>query len=198
MDLNCKNSENKFVSKFNIELLNSFSSNRMSETYKDILLNNDNINVNDNNLSASENQYKKELIGTIINNFCKYLKSNGYSIKKDDNLNVSEQFNLKSEEQKNIKINKDEINIIGNIENKNCTNEIYCKNCRIKFDNKLNENKYLNEQNLYQVLNENNLNIKKAWLCDHNNRIHYAKGKCRNCYINLYKKKVFLIINMYS
>ena len=29
---------------------------------------------------------------------------------------------------------------------------------------------------------------KKAWLCPHIYRIHYARGKCQNCYLNFYHK----------
>lgn len=36
---------------------------------------------------------------------------------------------------------------------------------------------------------------KKAWLCPHTFKTHYARGKCRNCYLNYYHKvkKVILI-----
>jgi hypothetical protein len=30
---------------------------------------------------------------------------------------------------------------------------------------------------------------KKAWLCIHVNKAHYARGKCRNCYLNFYNKE---------
>ncbi len=30
--------------------------------------------------------------------------------------------------------------------------------------------------------------MKKAWLCPHIYRIHYARGKCQNCYLNFYHK----------
>jgi hypothetical protein len=29
---------------------------------------------------------------------------------------------------------------------------------------------------------------KKAWKCIHNNKMHYAKGLCLNCYHSIYKK----------
>lgn len=29
---------------------------------------------------------------------------------------------------------------------------------------------------------------KKAWKCEHRNKMHYAKGLCQNCYHTLYKK----------
>ncbi len=31
--------------------------------------------------------------------------------------------------------------------------------------------------------------VKKAWLCPHTSKTHYARGKCRNCYLNSYHKK---------
>lgn len=31
---------------------------------------------------------------------------------------------------------------------------------------------------------------KKAWLCPHIYRIHYARGKCQNCYLNFYHKVI--------
>jgi hypothetical protein len=31
---------------------------------------------------------------------------------------------------------------------------------------------------------------KTAWLCPHFSRIHYARGKCRNCYLNNYHKVI--------
>jgi hypothetical protein len=32
--------------------------------------------------------------------------------------------------------------------------------------------------------------MKKAWLCPHIYRIHYARGKCQNCYLNFYHKVI--------
>jgi len=29
---------------------------------------------------------------------------------------------------------------------------------------------------------------KKAWKCEHTDKIHYARGLCQNCYHTLYKK----------
>jgi hypothetical protein len=37
--------------------------------------------------------------------------------------------------------------------------------------------------------------IKKAWLCPHIYRIHYARGKCQNCYLNYYHKVYKIIIS---
>jgi hypothetical protein len=34
---------------------------------------------------------------------------------------------------------------------------------------------------------------KNAWLCAHFSRIHYARGKCRNCYLNHYHKVGFFL-----
>ncbi len=33
--------------------------------------------------------------------------------------------------------------------------------------------------------------VKKAWLCPHSTRVHYARGKCRNCYLNFYHKVIY-------
>lgn len=31
---------------------------------------------------------------------------------------------------------------------------------------------------------------KKAWACQHNNKLHYSKGLCQNCYLaNYYRKR---------
>ena len=32
--------------------------------------------------------------------------------------------------------------------------------------------------------------MKKAWLCPHIYRVHYARGKCQNCYLNFYHKVI--------
>lgn len=37
--------------------------------------------------------------------------------------------------------------------------------------------------------NKLSLNKKKAWLCEHINRTHYARGKCQNCYLNFYHRQ---------
>jgi hypothetical protein len=37
--------------------------------------------------------------------------------------------------------------------------------------------------------------MKKAWLCPHIYRIHYARGKCQNCYLNFYHKVIQKIVN---
>jgi len=30
---------------------------------------------------------------------------------------------------------------------------------------------------------------KKSWLCPHTHKVHYARGKCRNCYLKFYHKE---------
>ena len=40
---------------------------------------------------------------------------------------------------------------------------------------------------------------KKAWICKHHNRIHYAKGVCQDCYIVIYNKVLkFLMKKKYG
>ena len=46
-----------------------------------------------------------------------------------------------------------------------------------KFDFDINKDCYIKEKK-----------DKKSWLCPHTDQIHYARGKCQNCYLKSYYK----------
>lgn len=35
--------------------------------------------------------------------------------------------------------------------------------------------------------------VKKAWLCPHDKKPHYAKGRCQICYLNYYHEVNYII-----
>jgi hypothetical protein len=42
-----------------------------------------------------------------------------------------------------------------------------------------------------------NKNSRRAWLCQHLYRTHYARGKCRNCYLSFFNKVIFYCISYF-
>lgn len=130
-------------------------------------MNNQNFN---NGIQSIEKQFQKEVVKFTIENFCTYLKSNGYIITKQSN-NES----IKTEKKKGLQK-------FRNNNSENILNESLLENMEkedeISFDKQIFHKKPPNKDE----------KSKKSWLCPHIDKAHYARGKCRNCYLNSYHK----------
>ncbi len=152
-------------------------------TYQDNLCSNNNLfgimnnNNNFNNgIQSIEKHFQKEVVKFTIENFCTYLKSNGFIIVKKSN---DENISTSSKRKKNTQMFNDNSE---NILNDNLSE------CSQKEEKNSFDKKFLNKKSASTLREEKS---KKSWLCPHVDKAHYARGKCRNCYLNSYHKVNF-------
>jgi hypothetical protein len=139
------------------------------------LLNNNSYNPGYNSL---EKHFQKEVVKYTIENFCKYLKTNGYSIIKSSSMddNSEKDSNLENQEIEDMLKLQDD-----------CQNEYSTR----KENTCPHTDKRHYAKNMCNACYHRQGRVKKAWLCAHTTKIHYARGKCRNCYLNTYHKVIY-------
>lgn len=134
-----------------------------------------NNNNNSPGFSSLEKHFQKEVVKYTIENFCKFLKNNGYSIVKNSSVdeNSEKESNVENQEMEDIlKLHEDgNVSYTGRKEN-------MCPHT----------DKRHYAKNMCNACYHRQGRVKKAWLCAHTNKTHYARGKCRNCYLNTYHK----------
>ncbi len=126
-----------------------------------------------------EKHFQKEVVKYTIENFCKFLKSSGYTITKDSEV---EENSDKESSQGNP-----EIEDVTKLQNEG-HNEFLGK----KENTCPHTEKRHYAKNMCNACYHRNGRVKKAWLCAHSTKIHYARGKCRNCYLNTYHKVEYI------
>ena len=143
------------------------------------ILNNNNNNNNNNNcnlgFNSMEKSFQKEVVKYTIENFCKFLKTNGYSIIKASSMdeNSDKESNSDPQEIEDIlKLQEEGQNEYSTRKENTCPHT----------------DKRHYAKNMCNACYHRQGRVKKAWLCPHTTKTHYARGKCRNCYLNTYHK----------
>jgi len=108
----------------------------------------------------------------IIKNFCQFLDDNGYEIVKDAESRESrESGGRESGECRDSEKSKEKAVLRERLKR---------KNNRAEFKHVHDEE----EDSHYKQKKK-----KTAWMCSHTSRAHYARGKCKSCYLSHYHKK---------
>lgn len=170
--------------------INSFDGDKINT-----ILGSNNTGANTNkggNVSTFEKNFQKEVVKCTVENFCKYLKTNGYTIVKKP---------PQKEEIINNRSNNGQGDFIGNFieppdgivndeeDYDNCSNNNPATHSsRSKGLGCPHAGKKHYAKNMCNNCYHRQGRVKKAWLCPHSESIHYARGKCRNCYLNSYHK----------
>jgi hypothetical protein len=136
--------------------------------------NNDDINLNE----LIDKNSKRIIVKNTIDDFCVYLKKNGFSIINKTDSDIPKPVS------KSKLINEELLSINNSLINEDLQKS---KKDFIKCPHK---DKKHYAKNMCSSCYHKEGRIKKAWLCPHVNKAHYAKGKCQNCYLNGYHKIV--------
>jgi hypothetical protein len=198
------NSFNKNLNNINV---NNYEQAKSSNRLYDFL---NYFNYNNNFCQSVEKHFQKEVVKYTIENFCSYLKENGYAIVKTSSIqnncevrnnNINENISFSNNNNNNNK-NSSIAGILdhmimdsdlkGEVEyhsqnEEDSTNKLYSQR-KMKEVNCPHADKKHYAKNMCNSCYHKQGRSKKAWLCPHTYKIHYARGKCRNCYLNFYHK----------
>jgi hypothetical protein len=147
-------------------------------------INNTNNMDNRNNFSSFEKKFQKEVVKCTVENFCKYLSSNGYVIKKNSHNKVNVSPNGSSKNL-NDKVSKSDesANDFKNYNN--------CRSHSLINDNNPNNVREYEDDQLILPLHEENMDLIFKNLSDsrnndgmspHTKKKHYAKNMCNASY----------------
>jgi hypothetical protein len=190
-NLLCSNKYNQLNPTNNINITNNTNQHMVDNSLNDFMNN----MLNTNFSLDIEKHFQKEVVRYTIENFCKYLKENGYEIIKNESKSYENQMQQQGNICSSSSYNQPNIQDNENI--------IYSNNSNIVKDEDMdgsNQARRMKElicphtdkkhyaKNLCNTCYHRQGRSKKAWLCPHTYKVHYARGKCRNCYLNFYHK----------